>query len=44
MTPEATAVYVANGNNWRLDTIVLDAGHGGRRDRLLAIEDVIAED
>ncbi len=28
-TPEATAVYVANGNNWRLDTIVLDAGHGG---------------
>ncbi len=29
MTPEATAVYVANGNNWRLDTIVLDAGHGG---------------
>ena len=28
-TPEATAVYVANGSNWRLDTIVLDAGHGG---------------
>ncbi|HEX9952023.1 MAG TPA: N-acetylmuramoyl-L-alanine amidase [Rubricoccaceae bacterium] len=28
-TPEASAVYVANGNNWRLDTIVLDAGHGG---------------
>ncbi len=28
-TPEASAVYVANGRNWRLDTIVLDAGHGG---------------